>query len=468
MKKNTIEEHTKSKLILFFLSLFCGIMIIVSFALEFTNSPVKDVVGVVLTPIQSGINRAGGWFSGKMDYFEDNLKLVTQNEELQSQVDQLTVENTQLLQDKDELNSLRDLYELDHKYESYEKVGARVISKDDSSNWFSTFTINKGSNDGLAVDMNVMAGSGLVGIITDVGPNWATVRSIIDDYSNVSAQIRETEDTCIIAGDLSLTDEGTVRLVKLNDPDSKVKVGDTVVTSQISDIFLPGILIGYVSEIGVDSNNLTSSGLVSTVVDFKDIKEVLVIKNLKQKAEETREDKKMRTKASLLCLMLLCLILQCTLMPAISIASITPNLMISFTVSFGLMRGKKSGMLIGFFSGLLMDMMCMVLGYYLIGFRAFIYMYIGYLCGYCYQIFYDDDVKMPVLLTAAADLAYGLIVYTVQFLLRGRVDFFFYLKRIIVPEMIYTVLVTLVLYRVFLFLNKKIEKTAKRSVDSFV
>ena len=280
-----MEEHTKSKLILFFLSLFCGIMIIVSFALEFTDSPVKDVVGVVLTPIQSGINHVGGWFSGKMDYFEDNLKLAAQNEELQSQVDQLTVENTQLLQDKDELNSLRDLYELDHKYETYEKVGARVISKDDSSNWFSTFTIDKGSNDGLAVDMNVMAGSGLVGIITDVGSNWATVRSIIDDYSNVSAQISETEDTCIIAGDLSLTDEGTVRLVKLNDPDSKVKVGDTVVTSQISDIFLPGILIGYVSEIGVDSNNLTHSGLVSTVVDFKDIKEVLVIKNLKQKAE---------------------------------------------------------------------------------------------------------------------------------------------------------------------------------------
>lgn len=285
MKKNTIEEHTKSKLILFFLSLFCGIMIIASFAMEFTNSPLKDAVGVVLTPIQSGINQAGGWLSGKMDYFEDNLKLVTQNEELKSQVDQLTVENTQLLQDKDELNSLRDLYELDHKYETYEKVGARVISKDDSSNWFSTFTIDKGSNDGLAVDMNVMSGAGLVGIITDVGPNWATVRSIIDDYSNVSAQITETEDTCIIAGDLSLTDEGTVRLVKLNDPNSKAKVGDTVVTSQISDIFLPGILIGYISEIGVDSNNLTSSGLVSTVVDFKDIKEVLVIKNLKQKAE---------------------------------------------------------------------------------------------------------------------------------------------------------------------------------------
>lgn len=284
MKKNTMQEQTKSKLILFFLSLFCAILIILSIALDVTQSPVKNIVGYVLTPIQSGINSVGGWFSGKMDYFENNLDLVTKNEELQAQVDELTVENTQLLQDRDELNSLRDLYDLDHKYESYEKVGARVIAKDDSSNWYNSFTINKGTDDGLAVDMNVMAGAGLVGIITDVGPNWATVRSIIDDYSNVSAEITETEDTCIIAGDLTLTDEGTVRLVNLNDTESKVKVGDEVVTSNISDIFLPGILIGYVTEIGIDSNNLTSSGLVSTVVDFKDIKEVLVIKNLKQSA----------------------------------------------------------------------------------------------------------------------------------------------------------------------------------------
>lgn len=167
-------------------------------------------------------------------------------------------------------------------------------------------------------------------------------------------------------------------------------------------------------------------------------------------------------------MLLICLALQCTVMPAIAIASVTPNLMISFTVSFGLMRGKRSGMLIGFACGLLMDLMCMVLGYYVVGFRAFIYMYIGYLCGYCYRIFYDDDVKMPVLLTAGSDLAYGILVYASQFLLRGRVDFFFYLRRVILPEVIYTVVLTLVLYRFFLFLNRKIEKASKRSVDSFV
>lgn len=286
MKKNYIEEHTKSKLLLFFLSLFCGIMIIISFAFNLDQSPLKDVTGFMLTPLQSGINHVGGWLSGKMDYFEDNLDLVKKNEELQAQVDALTVENTQLLQDRDELNSLRDLYELDHKYESYEKVGARVIAKEDGSNWYNQFTINKGTMDGLAVDMNVIAGAGLVGIIVDVGPNWSTVRSIIDDYSNVSAEISETSETCIIAGDLKLIDDGKLQLVKLEDTKSKAKAGDTIVTSQISDKFLPGILIGYISEIGTDANNLTRSGYVSPVVNFDDIKEVLVIKNLKETAKK--------------------------------------------------------------------------------------------------------------------------------------------------------------------------------------
>lgn len=291
MKKKNIQEHTQTKLMLFFLSLFCTILIIASFAFEINDSPVKNGIGIILTPLQSGINQVGGYLSGKMDYFENNLDLVAKNEQLQAELDALTIENTQLLQDKEELNSLRDLYELDHKYESYEKVGARVISRDTGSNWYSEFTIDKGTLDGLDLDMNVIAGAGLVGIIVDVGPNWATVRSIIDDYSNVSAEISETEDTCIIAGDLSLIDKGLVRLVKLNDPDSKAKVGDSVVTSIISDKFLPGILIGYITEVGTDSNNLTRSGFVSPVVDFKDVKEVLVIKNLKHDYSKKKKKK---------------------------------------------------------------------------------------------------------------------------------------------------------------------------------
>lgn len=282
MKKN----HIRSKTLLFILSIFSGIIIILSFVLDFSVNPLNYAAGYVLAPLQSGINQVGGWLSGKMDYFEDNLNLVAENEKLQTQVDELTVENTQLLQDREELNSLRDLYALDHKYESYEKIGARVISRENAGNWFSMFTIDKGSDDGLAVDMNVLAGAGLAGIITEVGPNYARVRAIIDDYSNVSAEISETHDTCIIAGDLSLIDDGRINLVKLDDPDSKAKIGDTVVTSNISDKFLPGILIGYITEIHTDSNNLTRSGYISPVVDFKSVKEVLVVTNLKQNTAE--------------------------------------------------------------------------------------------------------------------------------------------------------------------------------------
>lgn len=176
----------------------------------------------------------------------------------------------------------------------------------------------------------------------------------------------------------------------------------------------------------------------------------------------------MKSRFWLFIMIILCLILQCTLMPAISIANVCPNLMIIFIVSMGLMRGKTCGLLVGFFCGILCDLSFMVLGYYVVGFRAFIYMMIGYLCGYCYRIFYDDDIKMPVLLTTISDFCYGILVYTFQFLLRGRVGFFYYLKRIILPEVVYTIVLTLVLYRFFLSINRKIEKADKRSVDSFV
>ena len=282
MKKNYI----KSKTLLFILSILSGIIIILSFVLDFNSNPLNYVAGYVLTPLQSGVNQIGGWLSGRMDYFENNLDLVAENEALQAQVDELTVQNTQLMQDHDELNSLRDLYALDHKYESYEKVGARVIARENAGNWFSVFTIDKGSDDGLAVDMNVIAGGGLVGRITSVGPNWSRVTSIISDNSNVSGMTLSTEDNLMVKGDLQLMQENCITFSQLVDSQNKVVEGDKVVTSDISDKFLPNILIGYINTINKDNNNLTKSGLITPAVDFEHLSEVLVITDLKQTIEE--------------------------------------------------------------------------------------------------------------------------------------------------------------------------------------
>ena len=193
----------------------------------------------------------------------------------------MTIENIKLQQDRYDLTNLRELYNLDSQYDEYEKIGARIIAKD-SSNWFHTFVINKGAEDGLLTDMNVMAGSGLVGRIVDVGPDWSKVMSIIDDNSNTSGMVLSTSDNLMVRGDLEQYAEGMIRVEMLIDNADRVVEGDKIVTSNVSDKYLPGILIGYIAKVNVDSNNLTKSGLITPAVDFEHLEEVLVITQLKQ------------------------------------------------------------------------------------------------------------------------------------------------------------------------------------------
>jgi rod shape-determining protein MreC len=262
------------------LSLLCIALMILSFVYEQVEGPFKSVASVTVIPMQKGINRIGNWLGDLSDNFDTLQEVLKENEELQAKIDDLIVENNNLQGEKYELERLQTLYKLDQDYADYEKTGAHVIGKD-SGNWFSTFTIDKGSNDGIEVDMNVMAGSGLVGIVTKVGPTWATVRSIIDDSSNVSAMALSTSDRCIVRGDLTLINEGKLRFEQMENNTNKLQIGDQIVTSHISDKYLQGILIGYVSEVSVDSNNLTRSGYITPVVDFKNLQEVLVITTTK-------------------------------------------------------------------------------------------------------------------------------------------------------------------------------------------
>ena len=143
--------------------------------------------------------------------------------------------------------------------------------------------------DGIRENMNVIAGGGLVGIVTDVGTNYATVRSIIDDSSQVSAMAQQSGDTCIVSGDLRLFKEGRLRLSYM-EKDDDVKDGDMIVTSNISGKFLPGILIGYATDITVDyHDNLTKSGYLIPAARFDRLQEVLVITDLKDAGPELDE-----------------------------------------------------------------------------------------------------------------------------------------------------------------------------------
>lgn len=274
-----------SKYLLLILTILCTLLMLITFGTDVFNRPLNSAVGYVVVPFQQGIGKVGEWLSKRSDELIQIRKLLDENAALREQVAALTEENTLLQQDKYELNSLRDLMDLNEQYGEYNKVGARIISRD-SGNWYSSFLIDKGSNDGFAVNMNVIAGGGLVGRITSVGPNWARVTSIISDNSNVSGMTLSTEDNLIVSGDLKLMAENCISFSQLVDSKNLVAEGDKVVTSNISDIYLPNILIGYISSLDKDANNLTKSGLITPAVDFEHLGEVLVITDRKQTVTE--------------------------------------------------------------------------------------------------------------------------------------------------------------------------------------
>ena len=281
MKNNT-------KYFLFGLSLLCVCMIGITTIKGSILNPLRTAVGYVLVPIQSGVNRVGGGLYNELSSVGKLKTALAENETLKTRVDELTEENTRLRSEQFELERLRSLYELDQEYMQYHKIGARIIAKD-SGSWFSVFRIDKGSDDGIKEDMNVIAGGGPVGIVTDVGANYATVRSIIDDSSRVSAMAQQSGDSCIVAGDLQLFKEGRLKLSYM-EKDDDIKDGDMIVTSNISGKFLPGILVGYATDITVDYNdNLTKSGYLIPAARFDRLQEVLVITDLKDAGPEINE-----------------------------------------------------------------------------------------------------------------------------------------------------------------------------------
>lgn len=281
MRKRT-KITMDPKYILMTIAIVCVALIIVSFRFQDKMTPIRTAVGSVVTPMQRGINKIGLVVADGMDYATTVKKLVKKNNALQKQLDDLSQQNRLLQQDKYDLDDSRKLYSLDEKYSDYPKVAAHVISSD--GNWFNSFVIDKGSKDGLKVNMNVLAGDGLVGIVTEVNKSYARVRSIIDDESSVTGSFLKTSDMCFVNGNLKLIGKGMIDISGIP-ADAEVKDGYEVVTSPVSDKYLPGILIGYARDIKTDSSNITQSAHLTPAADFSGLDMVLVITEVKDSGD---------------------------------------------------------------------------------------------------------------------------------------------------------------------------------------
>ncbi len=272
-------DNKKSKYIYIVLTVLCIMMIALSSVKGDLANPIRNTIGYILVPVQTGVNRVGFSLYRRLKDHENLQEAEAEKQSLQEQVDTLTEENNILKQNAAELTRLRELYRLDQEYLQYSKVAARIIAKD-TENWFQVFRIDKGSKDGIRVDQNVIANGGLVGIVTDVGLNYATVRSIIDDESRVSCMGLQSSDTCIVAGDLTMYEQGRLRITDMS-KDAPIQDGDRIVTSNISSKFVPGILVGYAVDISEDEKHLMKNGYLIPAADFDDMSEVLVITSTK-------------------------------------------------------------------------------------------------------------------------------------------------------------------------------------------
>ena len=283
------QSKFPAKYVLLIMTILCAV--IIGCSLKTSGSgPVSAAAGAVLAPMQKGVNQLGSGLTNLREHLRTKKSLEKENEELRTQLADAQQNLNQVQLNQEELDNLKSLYDMDQNYADYDKIAANVIGKD-AGNWFSVFLIDRGSNDGITVGMNVLADGGLAGIVIQVGPNYAKVRSIIDDNSNVSARNLSTSDLCVVSGSLKTMNESSlIDFDDLRDKEDQAKVGDQIVTSNISDMFLEGIPIGYITDIKTDCNNLTKSGHIATIVDFEHLDDVFVILQTKDISTDTTNE----------------------------------------------------------------------------------------------------------------------------------------------------------------------------------
>lgn len=260
------------KYILTFLIFFCFVAAIYSVN-RINPSFFEKNLGFVLTPIQKAITKSNKWIKEKYQLILNIDEVKKENESLKLELALKEQNEAKLKQLEAENKRLTNLLKLDSRYAEYEKTAANIISKN-PGNWYETFIIDKGKKDGLEKNMIVISSKGLVGRIKEVGKNYSKVISIIDDIDAISSKSLRTDDIGFIHGDLE--NKGFCKMEYI-DSTAEIIVGDEIVTSHLSDIYPPGITIGYVTDISLDKNGLSKTAVVEPVVDFKHLENVLII-----------------------------------------------------------------------------------------------------------------------------------------------------------------------------------------------
>ena len=216
----------------------------------------------------------GNWFADRFDFLRNMNNLHAENIRLQFENDRIQIELDRMLHLDEENRMLAEMMHLYRHYADYATIGANIIARD-TTNWHDTFTIDRGRNDGIAINMAVLAPGGLAGRISAVGFNYAVVTPLLEDTSAVASQSLRTGGWGVVQGDINLSSHGLLRMNYI-DMDADLAIGDEIITSNTSAIFPPGIRIGEITELGQTAGGMRYA-VVSPSVDFSRLSAVLII-----------------------------------------------------------------------------------------------------------------------------------------------------------------------------------------------
>ena len=245
-----------------------------------TSSPLANVANVIASPFRSAYTSVADWFNDKQNYYQDNTALKEENAALKKQLAEMEAAIRQAEKDSAENERLKQLLGLKaQRPDLTSDLQAAMITEHTVTNWTSSLTIDKGTRHGLEVNDCVISETGaLVGLISEVGTNWATVLTLVDTDTSLGAQVFRTNDLGLAQGNFSLMDENRLRLEYLP-VDCSLLGGDLVVTSGLGGFYPAGLVIGSVAEVQQDDSGATSYAILTPAVEFDALSEVFVIRS---------------------------------------------------------------------------------------------------------------------------------------------------------------------------------------------
>lgn len=275
----------RSKLFLFTLALVIVALTIMIFASRGGNNTLLGkAAGAVLTPLENGVSSVADWFADLFGYFYRYSALEEENTALKRQVAQFQQLEQEYWEAINEVEELRKLSRISAKHRDFVLEQATVISID-GTGFQSAFLINKGSVDGIEIDDCVITQEGeiqaVIGYVTEVGPNYARVVTLLNMESRISAVVSRTRQVVVAEGDFQLAGQGFLKVSYLS-RDADVKPGDWIETSGEGEYYPKGIALGQVEELGLESNGMTSYATIRPVVDLSRLKGVVVVKEFSQ------------------------------------------------------------------------------------------------------------------------------------------------------------------------------------------